>query len=74
MGECKLGLFLSVYVDDMQMEGKKPNMVSMWKILQKEFDLEDPTPSVDQMYMECTQREATVDPKAVQFNTEISKS
>ena len=48
------------------MVGKRQNMDFMWKILQKEIDLEDPTPSEDQVYSGCTEREAKVDPQAVQ--------
>ena len=33
------GLFLSVYVDDLKLAGKKQNLDPMWKILNKEVDL-----------------------------------
>ena len=33
------GLFLSVYVDDIKLAGKKQNLDSMWKVLNKEVDL-----------------------------------
>ena len=45
----KLGIFLSVYEDDKRVVGKKQNMDSMWTILQKELDPEDPTPLMDQV-------------------------
>ena len=37
------GLFLSVYVDDIKMDGKKQNIDPMWKVLNKEVDLGEPT-------------------------------
>ena len=42
--------------------------------LQKEVDLEDPTPWIDQVYLGSTQREAKVDPKTVQSQTELFKN
>ena len=33
------GLFLSVYVDDIKLDGKKQNIDPMWKVLLKEVDL-----------------------------------
>ena len=33
------GLFLSVYVDDIKLAGKKHYIDPMWKVLNKEFDL-----------------------------------
>ena len=32
------GLFLSVYVDDIKLAGKKQNIDPMWKVLNKEVD------------------------------------
>ena len=37
------GLFLSVYVDDIKLTGKKHNIDPMWKIPNKEVDLGEPT-------------------------------
>ena len=34
----KKGLFLSVYVDDIKLAGKKQNLVPMWKVPNKEFE------------------------------------
>ena len=39
------GLFLSVYVDDIKLSGKKQNIDPMWKLLNKEVDLGEPTSS-----------------------------
>ena len=42
-GEClfvhrEKGLFLSVYVDDLKLAGKKQNIDPMWKVQNKEVD------------------------------------
>ena len=37
------GLFLSVYVDDIKLVGKKQNINPMCKVLNKDFDLGEPT-------------------------------
>ena len=37
------GLFLSVYVDDRKLAGKKQNLDPLWKLLNKEVDLGEPT-------------------------------
>ena len=50
------GLFLSVYVDDIKLVGKKQNIDSMWKVLYKEVDLGEPTSFFDQVYLGCIQR------------------
>ena len=39
----KQGLFLLVHVDDIKMAGKKQNLDPMWKLLNKELDLGEPT-------------------------------
>ena len=54
------GLFLSVYVDDIKLAGKKQNLDSMWKILNKEVDLGEPTSFFDHVYLGCTQRQCEV--------------
>ena len=41
------GLFLSVYVDDIKLVGKKQNIVPMWKVLNKEVDLGESTSFLD---------------------------
>ena len=37
------GLFLSAYVDDIKLAGKKQNTDPMWQVLNKEVDLGEPT-------------------------------
>ena len=54
------GLFLSVYVDDIKLTGKKQNLDPMWKVLNKEIDLEEPTSVLDHVYLGCTQRQCQI--------------
>ena len=53
----KKRLFLSVYVDDIKLAGKKQNIDLMWKVLNKEVDLGEPTSFFDHVYLGCTQRQ-----------------
>ena len=54
------GLFLSVYVDDIKLVGKKQNIDPMWKLLNKEVDLGEPTSFLDHVYLGCTQRQCQI--------------
>ena len=54
------GLFLSLYVDDIKLAGKKQNLDPMWKILNQEVDLGEPTSFLDHVYLGCTQRQCQV--------------
>ena len=63
--ECLLvhrekGLFLSVYVDDIKLAGKKQNIDPMWKVLNKEVDWGEPTSFLDHVYLGCTQRQCEI--------------
>ena len=51
------GLFLSVYVDHINLAGKKLNINPMWKILMKDVDLGVLTWFFDPIHLVCTQRE-----------------
>ena len=53
----KKELFLSVYVDDIKLAGKKQNIDTMWKLLNKEVDLGEPTSFLDHVYLGCTQKQ-----------------
>ena len=44
-------LFLSVYVDDIKLAGKKQYVNPMWKVLNKEVDLGEPTSFFDHVYL-----------------------
>ena len=56
----KKGLFLSVYVDDIKLAGKKQNLDPMWKVLNKEVDLGEPTSFLDHVSLVCTQRQCEI--------------
>ena len=71
------GLFLSVYVDDIKLDGKKQHLDPMWKVLNKEVDLGEPTSFLDHAYLACTQRQCeiskdTVDNYRTMFESRIS--
>ena len=71
------GLFLSVYVDDKKLAGKKQNLDPMWKVLNKEVDLGEPTSFLDHVYLGCTQRQCEtskdiVDNYRTMFESRIS--
>ena len=46
-----------MYVDDIKLAGKKQNLDPMWKVLNKEVDLGEPTSFLDHVYLGCTQRQ-----------------
>ena len=46
---------LSVYVDDIKLDGQKQNLDPMWKILNKEDGLGEPTSFLDYVYLGCNQ-------------------
>ena len=54
------GWFSSVYVDDIKLAGKKQNFDPMWKGLNKEVDLGEPTSVVDHEKLGCTQRQCEI--------------
>ena len=54
------GLFLSAYVDDIKLAGKKQNINPMWKVLNKEVDLGEPTYFLDHVFLVCTQRQCEI--------------
>ena len=54
------GLFLSVYVDDIKLAGKKQNIDPRWKVLNKDVDLGEPTSFLDHVHLGCTQRQCKI--------------
>ena len=71
------GLFLSVYVDDIKLAGKKQDIDPMWKVLNKEVDLGEPTSFLDHVYLGCTLRQSEISKDIVDncrtmFETRIS--
>ena len=53
----KQGLFLSVYVNDIKMVGKKQKMAPTRKQLMNDVDLDEPTSFLHHGHLGCTQRE-----------------
>ena len=47
---------LCVYVDDKKLAGKKQNIYPMWKVLNKEVDLGEPTSFLDHVYLGCNSK------------------
>ena len=54
-------LFLSVYVDDFKMAGKKSSLAPMWEKLQKVLDLDPPVKMDGSTYLGCRQKDIPVD-------------
>ena len=46
-----------MYVDAINLAGKKHNIDPMWKALNKKVDLGEPTSFLDHVYLGCTQRQ-----------------
>ena len=61
----KQKLFLSVYVDDIKMAGKKHNLAPVWKKLMKDVDIEEPISFLGHVYLGCTQRECKPNEKII---------
>ena len=68
------GLFLSVYVDDKKLAGKKQNINPTWKFLMKDVDLEEPTSLLDHVYLGCTQRECQISKDIVEIYRSMFES
>ena len=49
-----------MYVDDIKLAGKKQNIDPMWKVVNKEVDLGEPTSFLDHVYLGCTQRQCEI--------------
>ena len=68
----KQQIFLSGYVDDYKMAGKKANIAPMWAALKKAgIDLEDPVPLCNNIYLGCTQHELEQQPSLVAEKREL---
>ena len=44
----------------MKLAGKKHNIDPMWKLINKEVDLGEPTSFLDYVYLGCTQRQCEI--------------
>ena len=60
------GLFFSVNVDDIKLAGKKQNINPMCKVLNKDFDLGEPTSFLDHVYLGCIQRQCEISKEIVE--------
>ena len=49
-----------MYVDDIKLAGKKQNIDPMWKLLNEEVDLREPTSFFDHVDLRCTQRQCEI--------------
>ena len=49
-----------MHVDDIKLAGKKQSKNPMWKVLNKEVDLGDPTPILDHVNLGCIQRQCEI--------------
>ena len=56
-----------MYVDDIKCAAKKQNIDPMWKVLNKEVDLGEPTSFLDHVYLGCTHRERDISKDIVDY-------
>ena len=54
------GSFLSVYVDDLKILLERNKILILWKVLNKEVHLGEPTSLLDHVYLGCTQRQCEI--------------
>ena len=54
-----------MYVDDIELAGKKQNISPTKKIRMKDVDLREPTSFLDHVYVGCTQREFQISKETV---------
>ena len=64
------GLFLSVYVDDIKLAGKKHNIDPMWKVFNKEVYLGEPTFFLNHVHLGCIHRQCEVSQNIMDNYTE----
>ena len=57
-----------------KLSGKKQNLNPMWKILNKEVDLGEPTSFLDHVHLGCTQRECQISKDIVDNNKNMFES
>ena len=56
----KKSVIICVCVDDIKLARQKQNLDRMWKLLNKEVDLGEPTSFLDHAYLGCTQRQCQI--------------
>ena len=64
-------MLLTISVDDINMVGRKESLAPTDAKLRKKIDLEDASPLVDQVFLGCSQRAATVDEESIKTKTEL---
>ena len=70
----KQGLLLSVYVDDINVAGKKQNVAPMWKKLIWNVDIDEFTSFLDHVDLGCTQRERKPNEATIEQHTKKIES
>ena len=69
-------LFLSVYVDDFKMGGRKGDIADMWKVLGKDciggIILDDPTPITGNVYLGSEQTDVPNDERTIREKIDLS--
>ena len=60
MGSGLHSVLICVYVDYINLAGKKRNIDPMWKVLNKDVDLGEATSFLDHVYLGCTQRQCEI--------------
>ena len=68
------GLFLSEYVDDMKIVGRKQYMAPMEKKLMEHVDFDEPTSFLDHVYLGCTQRECKPNESIIEQDKKMFES
>ena len=63
-----------MYVEDIELDGKKPNIDPMWKVLNKDVDLGEPTSFLDHEYLGCTSRKCEISKDIVDNYTTMFES
>ena len=65
-------LFLSVYVDDFKMAGKRENIGGMWdKITKAGLEIDPPVPLHNNVYLGCGQEDVTTEHRLVSIKNEM---
>ena len=65
------GLFLSLYVDDIELTSKTENIAPIWKILKEDVDFAESTSFLDHVCLGCTQRECKIRNDIVTSNRDV---
>ena len=60
-----------MYVDDIKLAGKNHNIDPMWKLINKEVDLGEPTSFLDHVYLGCTQRQCEISKNTGQLQNQV---